>query len=542
MDFDPDAYLAGKPQPAAQPKRAKPTKFDPDAWLAANAPAPEPPPVTPAPSAPMPAPVVTPPTSKPPEEPGQGEAALRGLQKGATFGFSDRLAGLGGYIGDRLASAVHGLEPNPNAAAESRAETAAAEDAAQKAWPKTSFGTQVAGGIPASIAAAPLFGAAAPAITEGGGAIAEFGARALQPVVEGAVSGVGNTKSDDIGDLAEGAALGAAGGVAGTGATAALGKVGRATQKYVSERPTEKLLEGIPTKAQNEAFERFGGGAAGKAELARMVVNDPKLLKAAKKGAAALDAEAEAQAGELGKKIGTIYKAADANGKDLPVADVLATLGKLKDQYRIAGDTPKFKAVDAEIQGLKELWGKHATIGAENVHGVVQRFGNKGFGGNLLNPSQQAEISRDLHAATRDMLQDYVEKKTGQAGELRAMNNQFSKLRAVQELAEVKGQKDAAGARTFGQKLVSFGQKGAITGGALLSATGNMNPLPLVLGTALAATPPTARMAASVIAATSKFLEGGGSKREALREMLANGIPRGAALATVAKFGPNNPD
>src|ERR1041385_6353654 len=89
---------------------------------------------------------------KEPESPGIPAAIGYGVARGASLGFVDRLAGLGGYLGDKLSSKVNDIPENPNAYAEERADYLAREDEAKKAHGGFYAAGEVGGGIFPTIA------------------------------------------------------------------------------------------------------------------------------------------------------------------------------------------------------------------------------------------------------------------------------------------------------------------------------------------------------------------------------------------------------
>lgn len=517
MAFDRDAFIAG-----TAPAEKKKAGFDRDAFIAASKPVETPEAVPPMLARPLPAAFEPEEPMKVGTPPTVGEARLRGGFQGAVPFIEEAVGGVRALAANKDITQLGTDYRRERDAERDR------DQQTQDAHPDTYRRWKTGGAI--ASAAIPI-----PGLTAVKGA--SLTAKALKAAGQGGIYALGESEADltegQLGGAALDVAKGAATSAATAGALHGVSKGGKAAQRSVTERPTEELLKGVPAKAQREAFHAFGG----KAGLAKEVASDPVLFEAAKKGPVKLHEAVTAQMDTAGSGIGAIYKQADAAGRELPVADVLSTLGKLKDQYRKAGNVPAFNAVDTEIQGLKTLWGKRSAVGAEDVHQVLQRYGKKGFGNNILHPSQQAEIGRDMNAATRDLLQDYVQQRTGRADELRALNERYSKLSAIEELADVRSQGIERGQKTLGERVIGGG-KALLGGGAILSG----NPAAMAGAAAVYGAPGASRGAVWAISKASQFLHAGGKKSDAMRELLANGLPRAAAEAVVEKFGAKNPD
>ena len=290
--FDPDAFMGGTPPPR-KPAPSSP-KFDPDAFMAAgptqaDAP-PPPPPKTP--------PMDTPASGEDPRgwrekladkiagighqsPPTSEQAAWRGAQTGVTLGLADRLGGLGGLIGDRLASAVHDLKPNPDAYKASRDDVRDKEKEAFATHPAPNVAGNIAGGSAVSALVAPVFAplrVLAPGASVPGAAakVHRMIAATAQPLAEGVAQGVASEKEiNGASDVLAGAAKGAA-------VTAVVGGVVHGTGKMIKDAirsaPTRKIgnfIEEVLTSEDGNAIATkrlqmvTGGpkGSNGKAEM-----------------------------------------------------------------------------------------------------------------------------------------------------------------------------------------------------------------------------------------------------------------------------------
>jgi len=142
------------------------------------------------------------------ELPSQGESALRGAAQGASLGFSDELAGLGGGVADMTKALFSGELDEASFVdfyRKHRDEARAANVAAQEANPLTYLGSEIAGGLV-------MPGGAGTQAVKG----LSKGAKVLQGAKTGAgfgaAAGLGMSEQDsvmgDVVETAKGAALG----------------------------------------------------------------------------------------------------------------------------------------------------------------------------------------------------------------------------------------------------------------------------------------------------------------------------------------------
>jgi hypothetical protein len=291
MAFDPSEWTT----PKAAPKRAAAPAakgFDPSEWEAKPASATPPGGGAPPPKPPTPA--SPPPPGEdsrswrekivdkiagigPQTKPDAEDSFWRGAQTGTTLGFSDRLAGIGGIIGDRIASSEHGLKPNPDAYKVSRDEVRDKEKAAVDAHPVANFAGNVAGGSAVSAAVAPAFAPLrilAPGKSVPGAlpAIHRVIAGTAQPLAEGIAQGIASEKEiNSAADVAAGAAKGAATTAVVGGAVHGLGRL---IKEGIKSAPARKIGDFI-----SEVLESEDGNAVSTKRLQMMsgpTGSDPK--------------------------------------------------------------------------------------------------------------------------------------------------------------------------------------------------------------------------------------------------------------------------
>lgn len=198
----------------------------------------------------------------------QGETALRGLLQGASQGFGDELAAGGRAHGFGVPGAemLAGAEKEPVTYRGALAQERAANEAAQRASPKTYLATQVAGTVLPSLGA-PVSGARGLLATAG----------------QGLLEGAGYSDANSLSGLAGDTTLGVGLGAAGFGVGALLG----ATSRWLAGRAAHRLTAAQAKAAAGAAKEireeiasaagRYGGEMQ---KGSRQVENLPRVAPA----------------------------------------------------------------------------------------------------------------------------------------------------------------------------------------------------------------------------------------------------------------------
>jgi len=325
-------------------------------------------------------------------------------------------------------------------------------------------GKYIAGGLATALpAAATVVGRTARAAAVGAGSgFVEGTARGLsegQPLADAAQTGV---EFGVTGGLASGAM---------NLATEPIRAVAAGAPKRVETRETQALLRGVPATTQTKALDTLGGKSGLRTEVAR-----EGLAPAMKTGPEQLAEATEQVRGEVGGRLGQIYKRADQVGIGTPLSKVTAALEKVKQAWADAGDPQAVAAIEKEQAGLQGLFGTKNVrggephISAESLQGVVQRLGKRGYGQRTLGDvSDGVALARDMHGAVRDVLQSHVDEmaknypQVGSLDELKDLNRRYTNLKAVQDLADAKTARLQREAPTTLQHLQSL--KNAIAGG-----------------------------------------------------------------------------
>jgi len=469
------------------------------------------------------------------EEPGYLEALGRGVKQGVTLGFGDEITG---FLESAFTNKTY---------QQARDEARAKDKAAQKAHGITFGLGQIMGG-------------AAPAIATGGAGGLAGAIRAGAGL--GAASAAGESEADltkgEITKLASDTARGGieggvAGGVlhgAGRMLSRILGSGGEGLIEGAATRADKKLagdlLERVPAKTQDRALDKIAGAgrgpAHGREELARVIRGDEALLKAKASGPADFAAEVSAQKDTIGEKIGKTIEAVDEaapGDKGIAFVDVLQPMNKLRAQAKEAGDLARVRAIDREIEGLKETWGGRsadavgmAHIPAKDVHALVQRYGRSGFeGGSFENPGAAKELGRDLWSGVRDELHKHVEKVaadhglTGDLEQLRMLNRRYTQLSGIEALAEAQATRAARNQPSLGDRLGQLANIGHM--GHIMAS-----PVTGIATLALRKAAPVAMRGTNVaLAALVRAARSGSVPAQLVQDALQAGIPRGTIAA-----------
>lgn len=294
----------------------------------------------------------------------------------------------------------------------------------------------------------------------------------------------------------ESAATSAGLGIGAHVATAGVSKVAEGAAKRIENREVGALLKGVPKGTADKSLGKLGG----KAGLAK-TLKDEGLP--AKLGPQELAEATEQVRNEVGGQLSGVYKGVDQVGKGVQGTKLMTALNKVKEEWKKAGDPQAVAAIEAEQNGLLELYGPSdkARLTAENLHGITQRLGARGYGQNVLKVSRAQELARDMHDAVRDVLHDYVDDvakaNPGLVGkaQLQDLNRRYSNLKSIQDIADEGARRAEAGRKTLGEKFMDAKNAMAdITGGglaatALASGHGLKSALPLALPLAVRAAP-----------------------------------------------------
>lgn len=382
-------------------------------------------------------------------------------------------------------------------------------------------------------------------------------------LADAAITSLGASDADltkgEYGKAAEDTLLGAAPalvvGGALKGAEAGVSAIAKGAYKRIEGRMVNGLLEGTPARTiQDPALRKLGGREGLAATL-----GDEGLDKLAKGPASKLEEEVSQRLDDVGDKLGKYYKAVDkAAPSGIPVTEVQDAMRVVQKQAKAASDVSAFQAIQNQIDGLAELHGEDAMLSAEDVHGFAKTLGKKGFATNVMHPSEASKLSRALREQVVDVLQQHVDDvlTLEAAGgnmpnrsieELRQLNDQYGKLRAIESVAAAKAERDQRFSPTLGQRMmqgIKAGSDIGAIGGAVASiASGN----PSLAAGALAAGA-AARLAPHAAAATDRasirvanWLKDAGSTEAMLARASAAGIPRNIALQLVQMYGDQAP-
>lgn len=491
--FNPDAFLGvgAAPAPAA-------AGFDPDAFLGAPAPAVEEP-------------------EK--EEPGFIASGLRGVKQGLTMGFGDEIAGA-------LESAFT-TKTYKQARDEARAKDKEAQDAHG-----LTFGLgQILGGV------------ATTAIP--GAGLAKLGTGLAGSIARGAATGIatgaGESEAEDaegiVKDAAKGGLVGGAAGAVGHGLSRILGGakgVVAGAPERADSNLADSLLEKVPARTQDKALAQLGEREG----LATLIRSDKALSAAASKGPAELLDVVQRQADDVGSQIGKIYQAADQVSDGVPLSKVTGALKELHVAAEAGFDAPAAGAIQREIDALERMAKGRELVKASDVHGLVKRYGRAGFsGGDFANPSDARILGREMNGAVRQVLQDHVDDVAAAhpglatTAHLKDLNKQFSKLSALEDLADSQATRATRNAPNLKERLEPFAK---LSAGATALASGSFAPVAAYA--AYKGAPVMGRAATNALARLVRAARAGSGTARLVEDALATGVPRATVQATVAKF------
>lgn len=372
------------------------------------------------------------------------------------------------------------------------------------------------------------------------------------PGVGGAVAGLGASKADltqgEFGQAAADVGKGAAIDLATAGAfklgETALQAASRSAPARQAGRAVKDLLTGVKASVQDKSLALLGGREAIPALLEREAI--PRTVL---RNPAALAQAVEGKLEEVGASLGNIYRQADANvPQGVLLSSVEKALNQVKAQARARGDHRAMGVVDSEIAGLKSLYEETGSVlSASQLHGVVQRLGSAGYTRQFLDPSAAAQLSREMHGATRELLQTHIDRvakafpdRVPGREQLQDLNQRYSQLRSLGDIADDKATRLAREAPTMGQHVANLGR--TITGGgAFINAAANfaagdvrMGTLSALAGGAAAAAPYIPTLADEALIRVARAARAGGKKADLMRFGATLGLERSVVAQVIA--------
>lgn len=455
------------------------------------------------------------------------DAALYGIARGGTLGFSDRLYGLGAKIGDVL-----GGGNDPNAYQTGRTDYLENEDIAAKDHPIAHFAGEVAGGALPGIAASPL----------------KFAGRFGNPAVLGAAAGAGNTRSDKPLDILTGAGIGAGTGLAAEGA---LGTVARAAIRKAPVRQENAVVRDIMESDAGRATPTTGAKLARDIDDVRSVLREDQDLSRAMRQPAT-DARKVVSAKVQEARVGqdTRYAEVDQALKKNPltVTQLLSKLAKAEE------DVPD-KRLSLVKKGLKSLrdsiredfaprwsgdvtWnGQRTPLTTEQLRSwvsSVQATAEAAMGG--INGTNAYKVPTDLAKIANGILEERLDlaasKGAGEAVKaIRESDRKTSALLNIDRALEDRERKELAQSVGLNKRM---GSAIAHTAAPALALSGHVAPAAAVAaqGTIKKMAGATAReINDRLLAPLQRAAEAGASWAEVSRMAAESGMPQSVARA-----------
>lgn len=449
--------------------------------------------------------------------PGQGETFGRHLAQGATLNFADEIGAFFKAVGPDQKGYNLG-----NAYRIFRDQWRERDRAGAHEYPKTAIAGNVLGS--AALQAVPVVGAVS-----------------RVPGVGGALSGLGASEADvtrgDWMGAVRDASIGAGTDLATAGAFKLGGKAislaARGAPARQEARAVKELLTGVPAKVQDENLARIGG------KEAIVEVLERHGLRKVLSNPAKLDDAIQARELELGKTLGEWYKAADgAAPSGIPMAKIEQALNTVKAQAKARGDHRAMAAVDAEIAGLKSIYADEGAMTAQQLHGKVREFGNRGYGTSFLDPSAASSLRRDMNSATREVLQQHVDDvakaypRIGDRAALQRANKEFSELSAVGDMVEAKAKRLQREAPGLGQRI----QEGVRAASDVAAIGGVLSGQPLMTALPVAArvAPRLPGLADAGLIRLAQAARSGMDRPSLMALAVKQGIPRAIAAQIIA--------
>ena len=380
----------------------------------------------------------------------------------------------------------------------------------------------------------------------------------LKTVGRGALAGAGASDGDvttagGLVERAKDAAIGAGAGTAVAGVAKGAGAVGRKmfskAGERVETRAVDKLLEGTPAKTVQDPSLAKLGGKAGFVKT----VKEEGLEKAFKGRPADLEEQVGAKLDSVGKKLGKYYEGADAAAPaGIPLDKVKAGLEKAKQQYVAASNGAAVDAIDRQIANLDRFHGQKGAIGARDLHKYIsETLSPKAFSDTgVAKASEAAKLARAMRSEAVDVLQQHVDDVAkaypplGSRADLRALNEKYGKLRAIEEVAHAKAERMELYSPTLGQRMIQGVKMGTDAGAAATAAGALMSGNPTIAGAAALvpiatrALPAAAGGADKVAVFAQQLLAKSPNAEEFMRRAALAGIPREVAQAAVQSQQP----
>lgn len=413
-----------------------------------------------------------------------------GALRGGTLGFSDRLAGLGGWLQDKLQLGVgesavtgkpldiHSKDPYEESRADFLADE---EESASKNRPANIAG-QLLGGVVPTLALAPV-GAAAARAAQGAGTAARVGAKLAQPALEGALAGAGNTREDDAGEMVSNAALGAgvAGAIGGTASAvgAGLKKAGGAVRDRLKKNIVNEVAEGANHATTNTKRMHLEGADE---NIANEIIDGPDAdfvrsayLKNARAGREAIGTVAD----KVGAENKAAYEAFDKAGRSkIDMEAYQAGLGARQQQLLEAGKDTEAKAVEAfqkEVLALADATGGMDLTQLRGKTTNVQKAAASVLGG--LNEHARADVAKTLERVATEAMEDTLTQHAAgnpaleqAAATIRANNKRFNALLSIDSALKPIEQKEASGKGMLVRAAKTLAAPAGLAGVAAMSS------------------------------------------------------------------------
>lgn len=347
------------------------------------------------------------------------------LLQGATFGWSDELAAVGGYLGARLAGA-----PPERAERAGQREMSAARNrlaAYREERPIVSMAGEIAGTLPAAIATGGLAGTVPRAVALGAG--------------EGAIAGAGAADQNRL----AGAALGAGAGATLAGVMPMAGdlirrawKAGKSWAKPLVRRMTEEPQ----TAAQRVLVDALQAGG----------VTEKDLLQAAKE----LGPEATMVdvAGSTGIGVGQGTISADPTGRAVIMARKMAEERAKGASKRLATGVQKATGIKQRLQESLDALKSRQQEQAQDLYKIAYKYKPKPDDQRLVNILNRPALRDALPEALRDIQNrggsaPVLEKIVMRGKEWVPQKEMFPDMRTLDEVKRILDKQVSAGMKSM---------------------------------------------------------------------------------------------
>jgi hypothetical protein len=356
--------------------------------------------------------------------PSQTESAVRGAAQGATFGFADELAGSLGVL-KNIKGIASGSDSLKSVYEKERDESRAAYKAAQEANPKTYLAGEIGGGVASSFV---------PGLNIAKGA--SLAKIATTAAVGGALQSAGSTEATDITEQAKDVASGAlVGGVIG----GSLGAVSRHfTQGKDLEARLVKDLRPAPTRLKKLSDK-------GLTETANLLESKGIKNLGVEKNRAQLSKAVK----ETGAVIGKIYDEVDAvPNSGVKIDAIKQSLNELKSKYaKNAGTIGNVGGIDNLLSNIDVSYANKSAITNKEMRELVSAVQREAYFGQTMQDSAAKKLGKEVSSTLRNTLNSNIEGVLGKnkAQELAGLNDVFSKLSTVDELAKQRAIRVQAG-------------------------------------------------------------------------------------------------